>query len=227
MKAIKFFIYSAGGILLAAALERFLVAAGSAQALALPEPVLGIPLRVAVLLVGGLELVVALVCLLGRRTSLQLGWLGWLITNYAVYRIGLLAMHCHLQGTGIGSLTDPLRLSRGTLGLVTSLLPFYLLLGSIAAGFGLWRESRNNKAAASQKMSCPSCGGHIKFAVANLGQRIACPHCRAALTLRQPDETLKLSCFFCKEHIAFPAHALGTKMPCPHCRKDITLLEPK
>ena len=62
----------------------------------------------------------------------------------------------------------------------------------------------------SLKMSCSSCGGHIKFAVQNLGQRIACPHCQTAITLRQP-ENLKMSCFFCKGHIEFPSHALGQK----------------
>jgi len=42
---IKHFIYSAGGILLAAALIRFLIVACHHPALALPEPLLGIPLR--------------------------------------------------------------------------------------------------------------------------------------------------------------------------------------
>jgi len=42
---IKPFIYSAGGILLAAALIRFLIVACHHPALALPEPLLGIPLR--------------------------------------------------------------------------------------------------------------------------------------------------------------------------------------
>ena len=125
MKWIRYFILSAGAILLAAALSRFLIAVGNAQVLALPEPMLGIPLRYAVLLVGGFELVVALICLFGRKTGLQLGWLAWLATNYAVYRIGLLTMDIHQQGTCIGSLTDPLNLARGTVGMIIGLLPLY------------------------------------------------------------------------------------------------------
>jgi hypothetical protein len=225
MKQIKFFIYSAGGILLAAALIRFLTAAGSAPALALPEPVLGIPLRYAVLLVGGFELVVALICLFGRRAGLQLGWLAWLATNYAVYRIGLLTMGMHQQGTCIGSLTDPLHLARGTLGIITGLLPLYLLLGSYAAVIWLWLEGRRVKATKFFKMSCPACGVHIRFADQNLGQKIPCPHCQKNITLRKPD-LLKMACFFCKEHIEFPPHAIGEKMPCPHCNMGITLKEP-
>ena len=75
---IQYFILSAGVILLAAALTRFLIAAGNAQVLSLPDPMLGIPLRYAVLLVGGFELAVALICLFGKRLGLQIGWLAWL-----------------------------------------------------------------------------------------------------------------------------------------------------
>src|ERR1043166_9400695 len=84
MKSIKPFIFLAGGILLTAALTRFLIAFGNAQVMSVPEPLLGIPLRYAVLLVGGFELAVALICLFGKRTGLQLGWLAWLGTNYVV-----------------------------------------------------------------------------------------------------------------------------------------------
>jgi hypothetical protein len=226
MKWIKFFIYSTGGILLAAAVVRFIIAVGSAQSLALPEPVLGIPLRYAVLLVGGLELVVALVCLFGRRVGPKIGWLAWLSVNFLVYWIGLRLMNCHPQTSCIGSLTDPLQIARGTTGLIIRFLPCYLVLGSVAAVVWFWRERRAAKAAESVKMSCPSCGGHIKFALTNLGLKNPCPHCKTKVTLRKP-ESLKMSCFFCKGHIEFPAHALGTKIPCPHCKKDITLIEPK
>ena len=219
------FIYSAGGILLAAALMRFLIAAGTAQALTLPEPMLGIPLRYAVLIVGGLELTVALICLFGKQVGLQIGWLAWLATDFVVYRIGLFMLHCHPQATCIGSLTDPLHLSRGTTGLIIGFLPFYLLLGSYAALIWLWLEGRRAKAAKFLKMSCPSCGIHIRFADRNLGRKIPCPHCQTNITLRKPD-LLKMTCFFCQGHIEFPAHAIGEKIPCPHCNMDITLKEP-
>ena len=118
MKWIRIFIFSAGVILLAAALNRFLIAAGDAQVLPLPDPMLGIPLRDAVIAVGAFELVVALICLFGRRVGFQIGWLAWLGTNYVVFWTGLLAMHCHPQATCIGSLTDPLWLHHGTAGYI-------------------------------------------------------------------------------------------------------------
>ena len=225
MKRIKFFIYSAGGVLLAAALMRFIIAFDRAQSLSLPEPVLGIPLRYAVLLVGGFELAVALICLFGRRLGLKLGWLAWVATNYAVYRIGLLTMGIHKQGTCIGSLTDPLHFNRGVTGVIVSLLPVGLLLGSYAAVIWLWLDGRRAKAAKFFKMSCPACGVHIRFDARNLGQKIPCPHCQKTITLRKLD-LLKMACFFFQEHIEFPPHAIGEKMPCPHCNMDITLKEP-
>jgi hypothetical protein len=226
MKWIRYFILSAGFILLVAALNRFVIAAGSAQVLALPEPMLGIPLRYAVLLVGGLELVVALICLFGKQTGLKIGWLAWLGTDYLVFQAALFWTHCHPQATCIGSLTDPLNLSRGVIGMITGfLLPLYLILGSYAAVICLWLNGRKARVAKFLKMSCPSCGIHIRFANQNIGQNIPCPHCQTAITLRKP-ENLKMSCFFCKEHIEFPAHALGEKLQCPHCHMDITLKEP-
>jgi predicted RNA-binding Zn-ribbon protein involved in translation (DUF1610 family) len=226
MKWIRYFILSAGVILLVAALTRFLIVADNAQVLASPEPLLGIPLRHAVLLVGGFELAVALICLFGKRTGLQLGWLAWLGTNYVVFWIGLVWQHYSPQGACIGSLTDPLHLTRGISGLVLQFIPVYLLLGSYAAVVWLWLEGRRAKAADFLKMSCPSCGVHLRFDGRNIGQNIPCPHCQTTIVLRKPDENLKMACVLCGGRIEFPPHAIGSKIPCPHCAKNITLLKP-
>jgi hypothetical protein len=230
MKPIKFFIHSAGAILLAAALIRFVIAAGNHPVLAMPEPMLGLPLRYAVLLVGGFELLIALICLLGRRPGLQLGWLAWASTNYLVYWIGFFIMRCHPQTSCIGSFTDPLWLKHGPIGMIAEFLPAYIALGSYTAL--LWLciiepvlNRRQKSLSESQKMSCPACGIHIRFAGKNLGRKIPCPQCQTSITLRRPD-LLKMTCFFCRGHIKFPPHAIGEKIACPHCNMDITLKEP-
>jgi hypothetical protein len=226
MRNLKLFIHAAGGLLLAAAMQRFIIAAGSAPVLSLPDFFFFIPLRDAVLLVGGLELATALVCLYGRRVGFQLGLLAWMATNFAVYRLGLVAMAQHPQGTCIGSLTDPLHFARGITGYIMELIPFCLLIGSYAGGIWFWLHDRRLREAAELlKMACPACGVHLKFSRQNVGQKTVCPHCEIAITLRKPD-FLKMACFFCKEHIEFPAHATGEKLPCPHCGRDITLKEP-
>jgi DNA-directed RNA polymerase subunit RPC12/RpoP len=241
MKWIRYFILSAGAILLAAALSRFLIAAGNAQIMALPDPMLGIPLRYAVVAVGAFELGVALVCLCGKRVGFQIGWLAWLATNYIVFWIGLLLMHIHPQATCIGGLTDLLLVHHGTTGYALQFLPFGLALGSYAAAVSILFSTeartarlaearqlaaRRDASAGLMKMFCPACGGHVKFAAQNTGQQIPCPHCRVAITLRQPDENLKMTCVLCGGHVEFPPHAVGRKIQCPHCAKTITLLKP-
>ncbi len=219
---IRRFIWLCGVILLSAALLRFIIAAGSIQALSLPEPALGIPLRLAVLIVGILELTVAGFCLFGKSISLQIGWLVWLSGTYVLYRAGLIWMSCNLQATCIGSLSDPLQLSRGIVAHIVSYIPACLLAGSCASAAWLGLKWRAVVPESVYKMSCPSCGVHIRFDYQNLGQEIPCPQCRSLIKLRKP-ENLKTSCFFCKGHIEFPAHAIGEKLNCPHCKKGITL----
>jgi len=246
MKWVQNFIRSAGAVLLAAALIRFVTAAGNAPALALPDPMLGIPLRFGVLLVGGIELAIALVCLFGRQTMFQTGLLAWLSTNFVVLWIGLFWMNLHPQASCIGSLTDPLHLSRGMTGFIIQLLPLGLLLGSCVALFQLWLAKMGNAAqqlmqpvtimtgtdgagstvlARSLKISCTACGGHVEFPTSRLGEKIPCPHCRATITLKRA-ENIKMSCPACDGHIEFPTYALGQKISCPHCHMDISLKEP-
>jgi hypothetical protein len=179
--------------------------------------------------VGGLELVVALFCLFGRQTGIQLGGLAWLATNFLVYRLGLLWQGSHTQWGCLGNPVADLRLVSGAADYSLYIILAGLLLGSYAAVFWLWFEGRAalpRRLVSNQfKMACPACGVHIKFSKNNLGQKIPCPHCRATITLRQPD-LLKMTCFFCYEHIEFPPHAIGEKISCPHCNMDITLKEP-
>ena len=227
---IRLFVSSTGALFLASALTHLLNAAGSAQILGLPDPLLGIPLLYALLLAGALELTVALVCLLGTSTNLQLSWLAWLAANLIVYRVGLRWLDCNLHCTCLGYPTDPLHISPAAARLFLNFTTCYLVLGSCAALLWQWRHPSKNPSIHQSttpllKMSCPGCGVHIEFATGALGQKIPCPHCRATVTLRKPD-LLKMACFFCQEHIEFPPHAIGTKIPCPHCKMDITLKEP-
>ena len=239
MNGIKLFIRIGGGILLAAALTRFLIAAENSPALALPEPLIGMSIRSAVMFVGGFELVVALFCLFGRWPWPQLGGLALLATGYIVYALVLLAKGIQVQASCVGSLTDPLRIYRGAAGYALQFVPFGLALGSYAAAVALWfsAEARMARAGARQlaarrdattdlmKIVCPACGGQVEFAAPDVGKQIPCPHCQAAITLRKPDDNVKMTCVLCGGRIEFPAHAAGQEIACPHCAKSITLLK--
>ena len=184
-KWIRAFVYSAGGVLLAAALGRFIIALGTAPVLDLPDPLLEIPLRYAVLGVGVLELVVALVCLFGKSLGRQAGLVAWLATNWAVYRIGVFWLGCYPQCTCLGRLTDPLHLPRGGTSHLLEYLPVYLLVGSYAALVWLMRHPPR-RLVPGFFITCTACGGHIEFPASGLGQNITCPHCQTAVTLQQP-----------------------------------------
>jgi hypothetical protein len=222
----SWFVLSAGGILALAGASRVMDALQTTQVLDLPDPLSGLPFRYLLLSVGVAELVVAWLCLFTNRRGLALGLVSWLAINWVVYRVGLWTMGWPHPWVYVDDLTDWLRVSPLLADGILLATALYLVIGSAvllllpASKLAVLPERVDGF-----KMSCPACGVHIEFAVQNLGQKIPCPHCRAAVTLRKPD-LLKTVCFFCKEHIEFPPHAIGTKIPCPHCKMDITLKEP-
>ncbi|HEY5298230.1 MAG TPA: hypothetical protein VIK59_09910 [Verrucomicrobiae bacterium] len=217
---IRIFIYSAGALLLAAASAVFMTNWANAGFGTAHDPIFGITIRNVFWIVGGIELAVALVCLFGRPTSLQLTLVLWLSINLVVYRLGLAGS---FRGS-IGNLSDVLGISPAMADGLLKIVVLYLLTGSFLSLLWLWMRKKFGAANGYLKTSCVSCGGHINFSTQNLGQKIACPHCQKETILRKPD-LLKMSCFFCQEHIEFPTHALGEKIKCPHCNNDITLKE--
>ena len=229
-RSTRSFICTAGGVLLALSLVSLLGTTGSAQVLRLPDPLLGIPLRLTMLITGAMELVVALVCLFGQRRGLQTTLIAWLITDFAVYQIGMIWQGSHRQWGCLGNLSATLQISPHLANVVMISLFAYLFLGAYATLLWPWFAKYGEvvlprrQTSVSLKMSCPACGVHIKFATQNLGQKIMCPQCQTAITLRKPD-LLKMACFFCKEHIEFPTHSIGENIRCPHCKMDITLKE--
>ena len=222
---LRLFIRLAGALLLALALASLLDAAVNPELLSLREPLLQVPMRSAVWGAAGLELVVALVCLFGKQAGIATAFILWLSTDFLVYRIGLRWQGCNTQWGCLGNAMNNLPLLPGAdYGGINSLTGL-LFLGSFAGTIWLWLLGREARAALTPKMFCPNCGGHIQFAIQDLGRKIPCPLCRTTLTLRAP-ENLKMSCSFCQRHIEFPVHALGQKISCPHCKMTVILKEP-
>ena len=217
----EWFTLAVGGILAFDGISKVLSLFEQFQVLNFADPILGITSRQLLPIVGIVEIIIASFCLFSNKRILSLMLVAWLATNFLVYVISLYSMGCHLPYGWINHHTVP--------GNLSPFLSDWLVVATsaimiIGGGTAIWVEHKSAEAAIFQKMSCPACGGHIKFETANLGQKIPCPHCRNIITLRVA-ENIKMSCFFCLGHIEFPAHALGRKMPCPHCRNDITLKE--
>ena len=75
------------------------------------DPLIGIPFRQLLLLVGLGELVLAFFCLFSDKRRFSLLAVAWISTNFLVYRAGLWFIGWHRPCGCMGSLTDMLHLS--------------------------------------------------------------------------------------------------------------------
>ena len=216
----EWFVVFSGGILALDGSAKLLAILDKSQQLYFSEPIAGIEFRHLFIVLGIAEVLVACLCLFTKKRNLTLVLMAWLAANFLVYRIGLWTMGWPHPYVFLASVMKILDTSPIIADRIISLFAVILFGGSTTL---LWFGNGNLRDFI--KMSCLSCGGHIKFDSQNIGQKIPCPHCETTVTLRA-GENLKMSCFFCKEHIEFPPHAIGEKMPCPHCKMDITLMEP-
>lgn len=125
----RWFLVSAGLILLATGIGKCLAAIGPQRALDVPDPVFGIPFRQLFLGVGLLEQYVAMLCLCGRHVLLSLVVVAWLASNFLLYRVGLWLMGWHGPCGCAGKLTDALGIAPQTADGLMKLVLVYLLIG--------------------------------------------------------------------------------------------------
>lgn len=108
-----------------------------------PDPITGISFGNLMLAVGVLELVIASICLFAKSQPLRLGLIAWLATNFVAYRLGLWWIGWHKPCSCLGNLTDALHLKPEVADNIIKVILAYLLLGSYAGLFWLWRQGRN------------------------------------------------------------------------------------
>ena len=124
-------------------------ASGSASILQTSDPVLFLSFRNVFWIVGIIELVVAHVCFFGKRVWLQVVLVAWLATSFLLYRFGLLWVGYQKPCSclGKGNLTDALHITPQTVDTVMKIVLGYLLIGSYATLFWLWKEKQKNHVA--------------------------------------------------------------------------------
>jgi hypothetical protein len=142
MKISRWFLYSAGVVLLLTAAAKFISSAGSAHILSNPDPILTISFQHVFWIVGTIELTVALICLFSRQIRLQAELLAWLATSFLVYRFGLLWIGYHKPCSCLGNLTDALHIPPQTADTAMKIILAYLLIGSYGTLFWLWRRRK-------------------------------------------------------------------------------------
>ncbi|MGA4644948.1 hypothetical protein [Limisphaera sp. 4302-co] len=132
---VRWFVRSAGVVLLVTGLAKLWSAVGEARVLEVRDPLFGLTFGQLMLGVGLVELVVAGVCLVGQREKLSLVLVGWLAGNFALNRLGLWWLGWVRPCGCLGHLTDALGVSPTAADLVMKCVLVYLPVGAVA---GLW-----------------------------------------------------------------------------------------
>jgi len=114
---------------------------GTARILQMPDPILAIAFRYVFWAVGSLELGMAAICFLSKRITLQAVLVAWLSTNFVVYRLGLFWVGYLKPCSCLGNLTDALHILPETADTCMKIVLGYLLVGSYATLFTLWKQA--------------------------------------------------------------------------------------
>ena len=140
MKIARWFVYSAAVVLLLTATAKFVSSTGNGKILLAADPLTGFQFSNLFRIVGGIEVAVALVCIFSKRIRLPAGLVAWLATSFLAYRIGLVLVGWHKSCSCMGNLTDTLHILPQTADTAMKIILAYLLLGSYATLFWLWRR---------------------------------------------------------------------------------------
>jgi hypothetical protein len=140
----RWFVLSAGGILLITSLAKIVSAFGKAKVLENTDPVFGISFGHLMLSVGILELAVSGICLLTKKQSLSLGLTAWLATCFLAYRGGLWYLGWQRPCSCLGNLTDALHISPHVADVAMKIVLIYLLVGSYGGLLWLWKLNRKS-----------------------------------------------------------------------------------
>jgi len=130
-------------------LAKAVSAIGSARALDAADPLIGIPFRQLLLLVGLAEILIAFFCLFTDKRRFSLLAAAWISTNFLVYRLGLWFIGWQHPCHCMGSLAGVLHLSDQAADSIMKVILAYLLVGSYAALLSEWRRGRVARSAPS------------------------------------------------------------------------------
>jgi hypothetical protein len=136
---IKYFLWTAGGLLLITGFAKVVSSFGAGQILKSKDPLTGLGFGGLMFSVGVVELAVAGMCLWRSQRRLATRLVAWLATIFLAYRFDL-----HLTGWRrpcpcLGNLTDVIHISPELADNIMRGVLFYLLVGSYAAWLWQWR----------------------------------------------------------------------------------------
>lgn len=136
------FIFSGGLILVVTGSAKVWTSFSHTKFLAVLDPVTSISFGHLMMTVGLFELVVAGICIFSHARRLSLALIAWLATSFLIYRPGFGWMGWHRPCGCMGNLTDALHIPPQTADTAMKIVLGYLLVGSYATLFWLWRQKR-------------------------------------------------------------------------------------
>jgi hypothetical protein len=142
MKYVNLFLNSAGILLLITSGAKFISSFGHSAILQTGDPLTGLRFQNVFFIVAIVELVVALFCFFSARTFLAAGLTAWLGTCFLIYRVCLGLSGYHRPCICLGNFTDALHISPQTTDTAMKIILAYILLGSYASMFWLWRRRK-------------------------------------------------------------------------------------
>jgi hypothetical protein len=140
-KTARLFLLVAGVLLLATAAAKLISSFGGTRILGNSDPITGLAFRNEFRLVGAVELAAALFCFFGKGVKLKAGLVAWLATTFVAYRLDLGWIGYRKPCACLGNLTDALHISPQAADNAMKIVLAYLLLGSCATLFWLWRQN--------------------------------------------------------------------------------------
>jgi hypothetical protein len=136
----KWLAFSFGSVLALTGCAKVVSFFGSERILYLDDPIFGIAFRYLLLLAGVLEVLVAAICFLSKKLKTANLFVAFLATNFLLYRLALWFMGWHRPCNCMGNLADALHIPAQTADTAMKIILAYLLIGSYATLFWLWRK---------------------------------------------------------------------------------------
>lgn len=143
----SWFSFTAGMILAFTGTAKLWSAIGNARILNSYDPILVFQFKHLMIAAGVLELVVAGLCLFGKSKILPPILIAWLATILLAYRIEMWLIGWQRPCPCLGNLTDALHIPPQTADMVMKIILGYLLIGSYATLFWLWRQRKKESMA--------------------------------------------------------------------------------
>lgn len=140
-RLIELFFDSAGVLLLLTGAAKLVSVTGISRSLEAHDPILGIAFSQIFLLVGVVELVVGVICLIGKKRKMQAIFVAALATNFLLYRLCLYLVGYEGPCGCLGDFTERLHIPAAGADIALKIVLLYLLIGSYSALVSLSRRS--------------------------------------------------------------------------------------